>query len=712
MRATVDLVLVYDGKAQDKESAQEVSKQYENLVSRLKAGGLNVAGKKGARQGQILVAVHCGDVILKDLEKRERARDFKSGVSISAESTRSISPAQRIRLVYEYIITNAKAGGLGIAPRTQAWSRLESIFALHDHQFNDNMIKSWKAELDISAHLDSIKDHFGESIALYFGFLTFYAKSLVWPTALGLGAYFFTGSFDTTYSVLLILWAVTFVEAWRIKERSYAVKWGVTHSSRVESLRSEFDPNDDIWWKRELRIIGSIPIIGLFAVGLSALITAIFVFEAFISQLYGGPGHRYIAFAPTIIFILTIPKFLSFYHVYAKRLTNWENHSTHSSYDRSLTLKTFVLSGIVAYLNLTLSAFVYVPFGTGIMQFVQSSLTRGVPAQDISTEGLKLVGWWTIDHNGHQVESLRGVRLRDQVLAFTLTGQAINFVQEVVIPFLSQGFEGIKKGRYGGGRGKYAGLGGRKKRVEWEDEKDGNEKVGMNKEDWELVYRMRDEVGLEEYTLFEMVTQFGYITVWSTCWPLASLSVLANNWVELRSDAFKITRLVRRPIPSRTESIGAWLDSLSFITWLGALINAALVYLFNPHFGTLSSQSLTAKHTTASDTGLNSVFSSASSRNTIMIAALLTALASSHAYIGLRVVVRHVLERVMWKGSEEEKILEDFKVKLREAWLEEHGVVTSTGDGDEMKGISDSELSPSFWEDEGLAEIQSAAKTE
>ncbi len=63
---------------------------------------------------------------------------------------------------------------------------------------------------------------------------------------------------------------------------------------KVETHRTEYDPFDDTWWKRELKIIASIPIIGLFAAGLSALITTIFVFEAFITELYTGPGHQYI----------------------------------------------------------------------------------------------------------------------------------------------------------------------------------------------------------------------------------------------------------------------------------------------------------------------------------------------------------------------------------------------------------------------------------
>ncbi len=93
-----------------------------------------------------------------------------------------------------------------------------------------------------------------------------------------------------------------------------------------------------------------------------------------------------------------------------------------------------------------------------------------------------------------------------------------------------------------------------------------------------------------------------------------------------------------------------------------------------------------------------------------MITALLIALASSHAYIFLRAVIRHILERVMWKGSKEDNVLEGLKVKMREAWLEEHGAMASIGDGGWVGGAGAG--GSSFWEDEGLVEIRNAVKME
>lgn len=129
---------------------------------------------------------------------------------------------------------------------------------------------------------------------MYFAFLSFYMRSLILPAALGVLAFFFLGAFSSLYSVALLVWSLVFVEWWSIKERKLSVRWGVLGASNVELLRAEYAPDGDVWWKRELKIIASLPVIAIYATLLIALMTAIFIFEAFITQLYTGPGHQHI----------------------------------------------------------------------------------------------------------------------------------------------------------------------------------------------------------------------------------------------------------------------------------------------------------------------------------------------------------------------------------------------------------------------------------
>ena len=196
--------------------------------------------------------------------------------------------------------------------------------------------------------------------------------------------------------------------------------------------------------------------------------------------------------------------------------------------------------------------------------------------------------------------------------------------------------------------------------------------------------------------------------------PSLPVMSLINNWLELRSDAFKITVHVRRPIPTRTDTIGPWLDTLTFLTWLGALTNSALVYLFRPRdqckpLGTSLSH---AHHHLSSSHGAPQEY---------LMSALLIALGASHGYILLRMLVRHTLERMLWRGSKEEREAERVETVVKEQYLRSLGVadVVSAEDKDkpaesptgERRAPGPEGEFSAFWSrDEGLDELTRGTK--
>lgn len=79
----------------------------------------------------------------------------------------------------------------------------------------------------------NIRDYFGESVALYFGFLGFYNRSLVAPAFLGF--IFFIWQLAESkvdvdgipaYAIFISLWASLFLEFWKRREAKYRVRWG------------------------------------------------------------------------------------------------------------------------------------------------------------------------------------------------------------------------------------------------------------------------------------------------------------------------------------------------------------------------------------------------------------------------------------------------------------------------------------------------------
>ncbi|OCH96405.1 DUF590-domain-containing protein [Obba rivulosa] len=754
MAPQVDLVLVFRStpgkvlsKPQARENARQAAQQYTRLLDVLKQGGLRAVGKRGERDGQLLVLVSCPRSTLVRLAQRERHSDFLCGLPVTNPidarelDAASLAPADHLRLVYSYVTSTPSDGGLGVAPGSSEWNRVESVMVLHDHAFNESWIRSWTTHSIRSAQFTKLRDQFGEAVALYFSFLAFYTRFLLVISLVGAGFYFIAAPYSTLYSSILVLWATVFVEWWRIKQRRLAVRWGTHGAVRVEKRRAQYVHLP--WWQRDLRLLASLPVILLFAALLAVLMTGIFVFEAFVTQLYTGPGHRFISFSPTILFALLVPRLMKLYHAYALALTRWENHARQSRHDASLTLKTFALSAIVAYLGLALSAFVYVPFGEEVMAAVQNALFHhGQPTERtprwvaaLLTPFLNATSWvaegvndtlfnksevvppvggaspkgawlWEMDSVSAR-SKLSPTRLQDQMFALTVTNQVVNAFIEVGLPFILRAVASFQRGK-GLSLAVPAVGAAKKKRVSFEDQSgdgdaghahDGKEEE--EKEEREFMERVRREVALPEYDLFadysEMVTQFGYVALWSTIWPLASVMSLINNWFELRSDAFKIAVHTRRPVPTRTDTIGPWLDSLTFLSWLAFLTNSALVYLFRPrdHCTPLAT-SLSHSH--------HRLTTPSAHPQEILRAAVLVALAASHGYYVVRAVVRHVLERALWRGSAEEREAERAETVVKQEYLKGLGVADVV-----EKVPSDSEANEpvdAFWtRDEGLDEL-------
>lgn len=126
-------------------------------------------------------------------------------------------------------------------------------------------------------------------------------------------------------------------------------------------------------------------------------------------------------------------------------------------------------------------------------------------------------------------------------------------------------------------------------------------------------------------------------------WPLTACSFLVNNWIEARSDAMKIAINSQRPIPWRADSIGPWLNSLGFLSWLGSLTSAALVFLFN--------------HSTKN--GVD-----ASPWDIRGWALLLSILFAEHLYLAVQLVVREVIRKFDSPGLQKERA-ERFAMRKR-----------------------------------------------
>ena len=69
-----------------------------------------------------------------------------------------LSPAHRVRLVHAYITSTPPDGGLGIIPGCKEWDLVQSVMALHNHEFNDQWIRLWTRHRIASVELEKVRD--------------------------------------------------------------------------------------------------------------------------------------------------------------------------------------------------------------------------------------------------------------------------------------------------------------------------------------------------------------------------------------------------------------------------------------------------------------------------------------------------------------------------------------------------------------------------
>ncbi|CAH7688249.1 calcium-activated chloride channel-domain-containing protein [Phakopsora pachyrhizi] len=728
----IDYVIVFslkplDGKVMKDKSAHEagLKTEYLALMDRLRNAGLSAISRPGNDSTEellILISALDESLIQKEVEA-ERLTDWLHGItSVKPEpgiENQVYTPAERLRHIYNIITQETSnqstqiespisahphrrsiSTGAGIIPGHDPFLHVKLIFPPHDIKFNRTWISNWNDRSHLSIRipepeLDQIKDIYGDSIGYYFAFLDFYFQALIFPASLGLVYWLIGVEFSSAYSIILLTWSVGFIETWKVKERLLSIKWSSFSCHKVEKSRVQFKPERMIvhsvtnemvgyfpWWKRQYRMLFTFPLLLFFAIGIIALIIAITALEVVTAEVYNGPFKQALALFPTVLFAAAVPQLVGLWQSIAIKLASWENHSYQSTYDRSLTLKIFTVHGLVAYSGLLLTAFAYVPFGSLLVPHL-ASLTHkfikqksvpleGSPDLYMNTETLDL-STYTINHD----------RLYQQLFAYMVTNQVVNSFTEVGLPYVLK-IVSFKWNKILIERQKQQAANSDKKSLkkgsasqsffDLEDEKD-------------LLERLREESKLPEYHLFveyaEMAIQFGYVVLWTVIWPISPLFSFVNNFFELRTDAIKLTKQSRRPVPIRSDSIGPWIDVLSTLSWLGAIINSSLICLFKPSQKSSIDLKLFSENSTLSPSvlQLNSKNSNESLKdqptriianlfvsaikdrrgdedqrndrlNSILLSVLLPVFFSENAFLLLRFVVREIINRLMWNNSE------------------------------------------------------------
>ncbi|KAG6324808.1 hypothetical protein E4U22_007865 [Claviceps purpurea] len=617
----IDYVIHYSVPAKERAEAEA---GFVQLIEALTNVGLATEVRSGDSDSLLVFVKIASADLLAQQVYRGRLQDWLQGIRTSgpnpdlnkALQDEPVTEAERLRLVYQLIIRPENDSGAGINQASSKWKYVSDIFPLHDQQFNRSWIQKWSKKWFLDeADLEDIRNKFGESIAFYFAFLRSYFVFLAFPSAMGFAAWMLLGQFSSVYALGCGLWSVIFLEYWKKKEVDLAVQWGVRGVSAIQLPRPEFEwdyeAEDAVtgepvkvysYKKRFQTQLLQIPFAIACIVVLGGLVVIANSLEIFITQVYDGPGKQYLVFVPTMILVVFTPTFSAVLMKAASVLTHRENYDTVDAHKAALVQKQFVLNFMTSYMALLFTGFVYIPFGDILLPFLDfwrhAAQTLTFSEKTLPTQQFRI----------------NPERISSQMFYCTVTAQVVNFATEVIVPYAKQkAFAKAKE------------LQSRQPEIQDEPEEAA------------FLKRVRDECALETYDVTddyrEMVMQFGYLSLFSVAWPMAACCFLINNWVELRSDGLKIAVSCKRPIPWRSDSIGPWLDALGFLSWLGSITSAAIVFLCS---GAKNGNRGTASQITA-------------------WGCLLSVLLAEHFYLLMQQVVRMLMNKVESIGVQRER---------------------------------------------------------
>ncbi|CAL8358515.1 unnamed protein product [Lota lota] len=153
--------------------------------------------------------------------------------------------------------------------------------------------------------------------------------------------------------------------------------------------------------------------------------------------------------------------------------------------------------------------------------------------------------------------------LRKRLASLLIITQLVNQVTEVVIPFLVDRFISAPKR---------------------------SEKKDDPQED-----KFRNQSSLPDFPgLFaeyiELLVQFGYFSLFSCVYPLTAVLLLINNLTEIRSDAYKICKLFKKPFSAPVAGMGVWQTAFEVLSFVSVISNCWLL-LLSPRLQELGQES-------------------------------------------------------------------------------------------------------------------------
>ncbi|VDI37868.1 anoctamin-8 [Mytilus galloprovincialis] len=522
--------------------------------------------------------------------------NYEDHECFSGVSDSEFFSSQERQSIIHYMLNNLRANegeklgnitfleGQSIIPLLETEQVISQVFPLHSTDDLMELRETWMQKFFSKQPLDKICNYFGVKIAMYFAYLGHYTVALCLPALIGFLIWFIQGEDEGAddldlliFALFNAIWATLYLEHWKRRSSKLAYEWGTldkkdelledprplfTGDLRESPVTGRQEPYYPQWKRNLFRYFVSLPVVLLCLLVVFVVMLLIFQFQEWINRkvaLDSYPG--FLTFVPKILLAICIGISDEIYKKIAFWLNDMENYRMDEAYENHLITKLATFQFVNSFLSLFYIAFYL---------------------QDMD-------------------------RLRDQLAAILITRQILGNIKEALLPYLQWqarlckvGYEMVSELSPGNSsKGDNCqdepseGSEIRKRTVTFQDSsKEENTDIPKRKpgDRRHSIYVKRSlkltqaevesEMKKYEDTLedhLEMLIQFGYVTLFSSAFPLAALCALLNNIIEIRSDAFKLCMHHQRPFGKSVESIGTWQDALELMGIIAVGVNCALI---------------------------------------------------------------------------------------------------------------------------------------
>ncbi|XP_061529588.1 anoctamin-10 isoform X2 [Phycodurus eques] len=417
--------------------------------------------------------------------------------------------------------------GKSIIRRLLSKRILIQMFPLHDKEELKRLSFKWYRKVKTSLQpLDDIRHYFGEGLALYFGFLEYFTMALVPLALIGmLYCQFDWENYDkyVFFAVFNLIWCTVILELWKRCSASLAYHWGTLSRKKVfEEPRPGFHG-----------ILGFNPVTGRE------------------EPLYPKAKRQLRIYLVSLPFVL-LCLYLSLYVMMIYfQMEGWAL----MLHDRDPTFWTEILlfiPGIIYAVVIEVMNLIYRYVAEFLTEWenhrLESSYQNHLVLKVLVFNFLNCFA--SLFYIAFVLQDL--VLLRQNLATLLITSQIINQFMEAFLPYWLQR--------------------GRNKRMMME--------LPLN-EQVRLETDMNTYLGtFDDY--LELFLLFGYVSLFSSVYPLAAVFVVLNNITEIYSDAFKMCNVFKRPFSDPAANIGIWQLAFEAMSVIAIVTNCTLISM-SPH---------------------------------------------------------------------------------------------------------------------------------